>query len=268
MKQPSFLLLTFLLTLLAACSKTPDKVISINPDELTVDDQVKIGEAFRLALESNSQSFKVLDKSQNPEAYLYIENMFGTMLNTSQVQRRREFEWSVRILHDDSIRTAFFLPGGHFYIYTGLLKFLQSESELLGVIGHELYYVDTDLLVDRIRQEFGGVMFGDILLENNVPELPKYSGSVPLLAFDSENVMAADSFAVELICPFLYEPSGVRKVLERAGLEEIKPLWLESRPGKIETRIEHLSNLATLCGLPGVANEDNYLKFKTEYLPN
>ncbi len=267
MKKHVFPLLFLVLIFSTSCNKTPDKIISINPNELTAEDQVKIGEAFQLALENNPDDFNTLDSLDFPDANAYVSRLFYTMLNTAQVQHRQDFDWSVHILHDDEVRTAFFLPGGHFYVYTGLLKFLDSESELLGVIGHELYYVDSDLLVDRIRQQFGGIMLGDILLENEVHELPKYAAAMPYLDFESEKVTEADSFSVELICPFLYEPSGLKKILEKAGLEDKKPLWLQARPAKLETRIEQLNELTTACGLPGVSNEENYLKFKLEYLP-
>ena len=255
------------LALFTSCNKTPDKIISINPNELTTADQVKIGEAFQLTLESNPDEFPILDEVAYPEANAYVSTLFYTMLNTAQVQHRQDYNWSVHILHNDDLRTAFFLPGGHFYIYTGLLKFLDTESELLGVIGHELFYADSDLLVDRMRQAFGGITLGDILLENPVPALPEYTEEMPLLAFSEEQVTDADAFAVQLICPFLYEPSGIKKILEKAEAQGVKPLWLETRPAKFETRLQLLAEETAACGLPGVSNEGIYQKFKLEYLP-
>ena len=225
------------LALFTACTKTPDKVISINPNELTTADQVKIGEAFQLALETNANKFPILAAAAYPAANDYVSTMFYTMLNTAEVQHRKAYNWSVHIVQNDEMRTAFFLPGGHFYIYTGLLKYLDTESELLGVIGHELYYVDSDLLVERMRQEFGGIILGDILLENPVSNLSEYAAVMPLLDFDEEKVTQADAFAVQLICPFLYEASGIKKILEKSENEELKPLWLETRPANLETRL-------------------------------
>jgi predicted Zn-dependent protease len=253
--------------LLAACNKTPDKVISINPNELSTTDQIKIGEVFQLELEAETAKFPILDEVSFPSANAYVSKLFYTMINTAQVEHRPDYNWSVHILQNDSIRTAFFLPGGHFYIYTGLLKYLDSESELLGVIGHELYYVDADLLIERMRQAFGGVILGDILLENPVPALPEYVEEMPMLDFSEEKVIAADAFAVQLICPFLYEPTGLKRILDKAENEELKPLWLETRLGKYQTRLDMLAEETASCGLPGVSNEENYLKFKQEYLP-
>ncbi len=267
MKKLFIPILFSILAILSACNKTPDKVISIDPNELTTADQVKIGEVFQIELEAETTKFPILDEANYPEANDYVSKLFKTMVNTAQVQHRPDYNWSVHILRNDSVRTAFFLPGGHFYIYSGMLKYLDTESELLGVIGHELYYVDSDLLIERMRQEFGGVILGDILLENQVPALSDYVAEMPKLDFDEEKVTAADAFSVQLICPFLYEPTGLKKILDKAENEELKPLWLETRLGKYQTRLELLAEETASCGFPGVSNEANYVKFKQEYLP-
>jgi predicted Zn-dependent protease len=46
----------------------------------------------------------------------------------------------VRVLDSDEIN-AFALPGGHFFINTGLILETQSEAELAGVIAHEIAHV-------------------------------------------------------------------------------------------------------------------------------
>ena len=42
---------------------------------------------------------------------------------------------------DTSEINAFALPGGHVYVTTGLLDFVESDDELAGVIGHEIAHV-------------------------------------------------------------------------------------------------------------------------------
>ena len=43
---------------------------------------------------------------------------------------------------NDSILNAFAIPGGHIYIYTGLLKYLDSEAALAGVLAHEIAHAE------------------------------------------------------------------------------------------------------------------------------
>ena len=48
----------------------------------------------------------------------------------------------VRIIDNDETLNAFCLPGGFIYVYTGLIKYLDSEDHLAGVLGHEIAHAD------------------------------------------------------------------------------------------------------------------------------
>lgn len=47
-----------------------------------------------------------------------------------------KFHYTYKIIDDKTIN-AFSIPGGHIYIYTGLLHLLKTDDELAGVLGHE-----------------------------------------------------------------------------------------------------------------------------------
>ncbi|MEK7254978.1 MAG: M48 family metalloprotease [Bacteroidota bacterium] len=264
----SILRLAFAASLLLplACNQTPGKIISIDPDEYSTADQIKIGAAFKAEIEQNP-AFEILSREDYAQAYSYLEILFNTMLQTAQIDHRLEYDWSVSIVRNDDLSTAFFLPGGHFYINTGLLKYLDSESQLLGVIGHELYYSDTDLLVKRMAEEFGGTNLGDILLDNPVENLSEMAAGMPALTFDETAVLNADEFAIETICPFLYDPMGIKTILEKDLGDSLSLVWVENRQSDVEDRMQKVENQALNCGLPGVTNEVDYQKFKVSYLP-
>ena len=262
---PLAIISTFLFFI--SCEKEPAKVISINPTEFSEADQIKIGNTFKNTIEQSSGQFNILDKTAYGPAYNYVEKLFSTMLNTAQVERRLIYDWTVHIVQDDSIKTLFFLPGGHLYIYTGLLKYIESESQLLELIGHEIYYADTDLLVLKMREKFDGKTMGDILLGKEVPQIDELAAAMPSLKFEEEQVVLADSFAVAMICPFLYEPLGIVQIIEKAEREAVSLEWLEAKSAPAELRKSSLERHAMPCGLNGVTNEDDYQKFKSEYLP-
>lgn len=252
---------------LQACKKEPAKIISISPSDFSTQDQIKIGDAFRNTIEQSPGQFNILDRAVYKDAYIYIEKLFSTMLNTAQVERRLVYNWSVHIINDDSKTTLFFLPGGHLYIYTGLLKYVDTESQLLEIIGHEIYYTDTDLLILKMKDEFDGKTLGDILLGNNVPQMGALAADMPMLTFEEKDVMLADSFAVAMICPFLYEPLGIKSLVGKADSESVNLDWLMTRAANLDSRNSNLERQALPCGLNGVTNEEAYQNFKTEYLP-
>ncbi len=77
----------------------------------------------------------------DPEIIDYINGIGAKLVAASRGatnDNRRDFEFFV--LNDDSIN-AFALPGGFIAVHSGLLLTTSNESELAGVIGHEIAHV-------------------------------------------------------------------------------------------------------------------------------
>lgn len=51
--------------------------------------------------------------------------------------RINPFHYSFTVLEGDDVN-AFTLPGGYVYVYEGLMKYVETDDELAGVIGHEI----------------------------------------------------------------------------------------------------------------------------------
>lgn len=52
-------------------------------------------------------------------------------------KRFSKFDYDFKVLQGKDVN-AFSLPGGHIYVYEGLLNFVQSDDELAAVLGHEI----------------------------------------------------------------------------------------------------------------------------------
>lgn len=63
----------------------------------------------------------------------------------------------VHIIRDTEVN-AFALPAGHLVVYTGLLEKCESESELAGVIGHEIAHIEKGHVMKKLVKEFGLAM--------------------------------------------------------------------------------------------------------------
>ena len=69
------------------------------------------------------------------EALQQYVNSLGQKLATQS--HRANPQWTFTVLDSPEIN-AFATPGGYVYVTRGLLAYLDDESELAGVLGHEI----------------------------------------------------------------------------------------------------------------------------------
>lgn len=256
-----------LIHLLTACQPESDAITRINKEDFTLEEQEQIGLILQEAIKADYENYPRLNQDIYKEAHAYIDALMETLLVSANVERRKDFNWTVSIIRNDDIRHAFILPGGHLYLYSGLLKYLQSENELLSIIAHEIAYADSDEAVNRLKAEYGGIWLGDILLNNNVNNLEEVVRFLPQLVFTAENVMEADVYSVELLCDYAWESRGLKSVFERVDSLDNNIEWLQTRQGDLNERIQVIENTAQPCGTTGGTFDQRYKKFKEEWLP-
>ncbi|MGJ5817812.1 M48 family metallopeptidase [Paludibaculum fermentans] len=80
-----------------------------------------------------------------------LPRVAGITANLSQ-HVRRPMTYTAHIVSGSAIN-AFSLPGGHIYVTSGLLGFVQTDDELAGVLGHEMAHVDLKHCLDQHRYE-------------------------------------------------------------------------------------------------------------------
>ena len=70
---------------------------------------------------------------QDPELQAYIENLINRLTTAT---KGPNFTYKVTLLNSPAIN-AMTVPG-HVFVHTGLLKYVETESELVGVLAHEM----------------------------------------------------------------------------------------------------------------------------------
>lgn len=93
----------------------------------------------QLGQESAAQVRKQMTMAKDPFLNQYV-NLVGKRLASSREAQESEFPFTFEVVADPSIN-AFALPGGPMFINTGLLKAVDSEAQLAGVMGHEMSHV-------------------------------------------------------------------------------------------------------------------------------
>lgn len=177
----------------------------------------------------------------------------------AQASERPHLPWTFRVL-DDPLINAFALPGGYIYVTRGILAYLDSEAELVGVLGHEIGHVTARHSVSRIsRAQLAqlGLGVGMIL----APELQPYVGlastslELLFLKFSRDDERQADALGVRYMARLGYDPArlaGVMEMLSRVTSEEAGPRgpeWLATHPNP-ENREKLILDLAARTPLP------------------
>ena len=93
----------------------------------------------QLGQETAAQIRKQMTVINDPVLTAYV-NKIGKRLAAGQEAQASGFAFTFEVVADPSIN-AFALPGGPMFINTGLLKAVDSEAQLAGVMGHEMSHV-------------------------------------------------------------------------------------------------------------------------------
>jgi predicted Zn-dependent protease len=65
--------------------------------------------------------------------------------------RRGTVEYHFHVV-EEPVLNAFAIPGGHVFIYRGLLdKIVQNEAQLAAVVGHEISHIDAEHTIDFFK---------------------------------------------------------------------------------------------------------------------
>jgi len=84
---------------------------------------------------------------QNADVTKYVA-LVGTVI--AQASTKPALDWRFIVLDSDGVN-AYAAPGGFIHITKGLLGMLKDESELAGVLGHEITHVTEHHTVDDLR---------------------------------------------------------------------------------------------------------------------
>ncbi|KDN41443.1 hypothetical protein K437DRAFT_226755 [Tilletiaria anomala UBC 951] len=64
--------------------------------------------------------------------------VLGRRKSGSDPDASSKTDWEVFVIHDDSEKNAFVLPGGKIFVFTGILPICKDEDGLATVLGHEI----------------------------------------------------------------------------------------------------------------------------------
>ncbi|MDT8068351.1 MAG: M48 family metalloprotease [Terriglobia bacterium] len=99
-------------------------------DWYSLDSEIRMGKQYAQQIEAS------VKLNQDPVINEYINRIGQNLVRNSDAR----VPFTIKVVEDDSIN-AFALPGGFFYVNTGLILAADEEAELAGVMAHEIAHV-------------------------------------------------------------------------------------------------------------------------------
>lgn len=248
-------------TLLSACRKGEGLNI------FSIEDEKTLGLQTKAQIESDPAQFPILNPSTHAAAYSYIYALRDDILASGQLNYKDDFAWEVKIIKNDAVQNAFCTPGGYIYVYTGLIKYLDSKSALAGVMGHEMAHADKRHSTTQLTKQYGVQTLLDVVLGKNQGLLTQIGAQLVSLQFSRSDESQADEYSVKYLCPTKYHADGAaeffQKILDEGS--STPPAFLSTHPNP-DNRVKNIRQHAISGGctstIPASENNDGYAAFK------
>jgi beta-barrel assembly-enhancing protease len=210
----------------------------------TVEQDLELGREVAKQIESDPRQFPILPERGNEEVYAYIRKITNTILNSGQVAYRDQFAWEVKIIDDPNTLNAFCAPGGYIYVYTGLIKFLDSEDQLAGVMGHEIAHAALRHSTRQMTQIYGISALVSIATGKAEPGLiEQVALGLMSLKFSRNHEVEADNHSVHYLCPTNYKADGAAAFFRKIEGQPTPPEFLSTHPNP-GNRVQNIEKLA------------------------
>jgi beta-barrel assembly-enhancing protease len=268
--RSSIFLVLFFLTSLAPTQAQWYKKAMKKADEinlLTVEQEVELGKKVKTEIESDPKKYPLLPEQGNEQVYNYVRGIAQRILNTGKVANRQKFAWEVKIIKDDKTLNAFCTPGGYIYVYTGLIKFLDSEDQLAGVMGHEIAHAAQRHTGRSITKAYGLDLLLTLLTGGSntqtVQVVKQITEGVVGLKFSRGHESEADEYSVTYLCSTGYNAAGAAGFFKKIqGKGGTPPEFLSTHPDP-KNRVQDIEARAVSMGCSGNdTNISEYTKIK------
>jgi predicted Zn-dependent protease len=225
------------------------------------------------------------EKEMGAEYSKEVEKELGQSVNDVQIQNyidsvgqkiarvchSPEVGFSYKAIDHNSVN-AFALPGGYIYITTGLLKELNAESQLAGILAHETAHVTARHIAQRITMDFLigiGFRVASSRASSSAMRIADIVNQLEDMSFSRSQERQADTVGMDYMVKAGYTPYGMVETMEiLQKQDESRTIEFFSTHPSPENRIEllkeHIFN--NRYGNTGTAGSQEFADNVTERL--
>lgn len=177
----------------------------------SVSDDVKLGEDLDREIKNSPREYPMMQN--NPDVTNYVSGIGKYILNSSpKIEYKSVFPYKFQVI-DDTIINAFCTPGGYIYVYSGLMKFLDNEAALAGVVAHEIAHAERRHMTQRLTSYYGVSILMSLVLGNNPNAVAEIAANLVaglgFLANSRSDEQEADDYSIKYLMTSKYYPGAI-----------------------------------------------------------
>jgi predicted Zn-dependent protease len=187
----------------------------------SIDTDVKLGKQTAMMIEASAHMI------QDPVITEYVNRVGQSLVRNSDAK----VPFSIKVVDSDDIN-AVALPGGFFYVNSGVILAADNEAELAGVMAHEIAHVAArHATKEMTRRQYVGLATIPLIFVIHgwgtyqlASAALNFGVPVAMLKFDRGAEAEADYLGLQYMYKAGYDPDGMVSIFEKLkALDKTKP---------------------------------------------
>jgi predicted Zn-dependent protease len=187
--------------------------LNIFPDS----EDIQLGKQLDDQIKKDPKQYPIL--TDRPNIKQYVMNVGNKVLASPDITKRGVYAYQYEIVHDDSTINAFCTPGGYIYVYTGLMKFVDNEATLAGILGHEIAHAERRHATNRMTKAYGAQILLGLILGEKPSQVAEITANLftglALLANSRGDESEADEWSIKYLASTPYYPGAITYFFEK-----------------------------------------------------
>ncbi|MCX7990634.1 MAG: M48 family metalloprotease [Proteobacteria bacterium] len=240
------IIISFFIASISSAGESYRKRQSLAEDRYTQSD---VEEEIRFGREISARILGRIPLYNNKELTSYI-NLLGKAL--AENCSRSDLEFYFGILDTEEVN-AYSAPGGYVFVTKGALKYVNDESELAGILAHEIAHITERHIVKELNIKgieddpvsgFARFIGGgtDVAKVAFAQAVDKALDILFKNGYRRENEIESDKIAVFITAGTNYDPKGLLRYLDRISALEEKRINVGKTHPLYEKRLSDLEN--------------------------
>lgn len=236
--------------------KVSGRIFGILPNWVSLEKEVALGAQIAAEFEQTARLV------EDPVIAEYVDRIGQDIVKHSDAK----VPFHIKVVDSDEVN-AFAFPGGYFYLNKGLILAADNESELAGVMAHEISHVTARHATERMSKgqylqlaAIPALFVGGYWAQMGIQNALGLGINLELMGITRESEREADKLGIQYLWNTGYDPNAFVSFFEKMQEKE------ESQPGGLAGWFRtHPSTEDRICA---ALDEQRYLPEKDYYIIN